>query len=293
MVRRSAIFRSLPVVVALLLTGCGGSPTSPPPPPPPPPPASALPIIDAITVQGRRPRQPARFADLRETVDVSAVVRDAETPIDELVYQWSATAGTFSGAGRGVAWTAPDAATTPSTVTITLKVIENYGRPGEPKTFSQEVTGTQTLSLHDSRSEVEDYAIRFLTLFSQPQTNKNWPDIMRDFKAAACPVPGLVDSEKDEVIRHYTFFTMHTFNIQNATTRVSFGEGCSFRDRPGDACVSPPVMWDSTDSRDGTRAVARGIDHIAAVYSAADARWWLCSSDFEATSSIGHQSYGR
>ena len=94
-----------------------------------------MPSIDAITAQGRRPRQPARFADLRETIDVSATVRDTETSLDELVYQWSATAGTFTGSGRNVTWTAPDAATTPGSVTITLKVIENYGHPGRPRSF--------------------------------------------------------------------------------------------------------------------------------------------------------------
>src|SRR5918993_1514043 len=112
-------------LLALAVSGCGDSkpPTQPPPPPPPvnnDPPANTRPAIDSITVQGRRPKQPARFADVREAIDVSAVVRDPETPIEELTYQWSATAGTFNGTGRAVTWTAPDAIAQPTTVTITL-----------------------------------------------------------------------------------------------------------------------------------------------------------------------------
>ena len=54
-------------------------------------------MIEGISVQGRRLLQPARMADLGEIVDVVATVRDAETNADELAFQWTATAGTFSG----------------------------------------------------------------------------------------------------------------------------------------------------------------------------------------------------
>ena len=293
--RASASFVSA-CALAVGLAACGGgSPTTPTPPNPPPvtPPANAVPSIDSITIQGRRPRQPARFADVRETVDVAAAVSDAETPVGELTYQWSATGGTFAGTGRTVAWTAPDSATTSGTVTLTLKVIENYGHPGQPKSFSHEVARTQTVAMHDSVKEVGDMARRFLTEFSKPQTNQNWQDVMRDFKASACPQPGLIDDEREDVIRHYTNFTMHTYTIQDANVRVDFGGACAFRGRPGDACASVPVFWDSTDSRTGVRGTASGVGHIAAAYASADSRWWLCSSDFEPADTFGHGFYIR
>src|SRR5688572_30744729 len=92
----------LALLAVILVPGCGGSPTQPPPGTNPPtnPPANTLPAIDSIAVQGRRARQPARFAELREILDVTATVRDSETALEELIYQWSATAGTFSGTGR-------------------------------------------------------------------------------------------------------------------------------------------------------------------------------------------------
>ena len=297
MQKRSTITTAC-AVLAALMTACGGSsPTTPTPLPPGggggTPPQNAVPSIDTISAQGRRTRQPARFADVKETLDVAATVRDSETSLDELVYQWSATAGTFTGSGRNVTWTAPEAAATPGTVTLTLKVIENYGNPGQAKIFSHEVTGTQTIALHDSVKEVGDMARRFLTEFSKPQTNQDWQDIMKDFKASACRQPSLVDDEKEEVIRHYTNFLMHSYDIRPATVNLHFGGACAFRNRPGDACATVPVSWDSTDRRNGSRGSVNGLDHIGAAYSTADSRWWLCSSDLESISSFGHSFYSR
>jgi hypothetical protein len=246
-------------------------------------------------VQGRRAGQPARFADLRETVDVVATVRDTETSLDDLVYQWTATAGTFNGTGRAVTWTAPESASTPAIVTITLKVVEHYGHPGQPKNFSQEVSSMQTLRLHDSGREVGDMAVRFLTEFSKPQTNQDWRDIMRDFKADACPRPGEVDAERLDVINHYENFQMHAFSIGEPTVSVAFGGACAFRSANlvGDACAITSVDWDSTDLRNGSRGRTRGLSHISASYSTADARWWLCGSHFEPTTTLFHLFYAR
>src|SRR5215471_4087878 len=113
-----------------LVISCSGSPYVPPtqpPPPPPEPPANNLPVIDSVTFQGTRPKEPVDFADVGEAVPVVAKVHDDETPADQLDYQWSATAGTFSGTGASVTWTAPASAQTPADVTITLKVVEKYG----------------------------------------------------------------------------------------------------------------------------------------------------------------------
>ena len=133
---------------------------------------------------------------------------------------------------------------------------------------------------------------RFLTEFSQPQTNKDWQDIMRDFKAAACPDPREVDAERNDVVNHYTNFVMHTYEIGAASVTLDFGGVCALGVR-GDACVAAPVFWDSTDTRTNRRGQARGTGRITSAYSAADGRWWLCSSRFEPTSTFGHSFYSR
>jgi len=247
-------------------------------------PANALPVIASIEARGSAARQPADFANLGESLTVTAAVTDRETSLEQLEYHWSATLGTFTGSGRSVAWQAPATAATPTTVMITLRIVERYGPGGG---LQQEVTGTASVALHDSVREVGDMARRFLTEFSKPQSNQDWQDIMRDFNAARCPDPGQVEAEREDVVRHYTNFVMHSYEIGPANVILNFAAAaCPFRNRPGDACVTVPVFWDSTDTRDNTRGQARGNGRLAAAYASADARWWLCSSDFEPTSAL-------
>ena len=279
-------------ICSLPLAGCGGSPITPPPPPRPNP-VNALPVIDSISVQGRRPRQPARMADLGETVDVTAAVRDAETNIEQLTYQWSATAGTFSGTGRTVTWTAPTAGATPMVVTVTLKVVELYGHPGEPRNFSQDVSATQTLSLHDSGKEVGDMSRQFLIDFSTTSLQDYTNVVMRNFNRAVCPRPREVDDERDQVESHYKSYVMNAYTVGPAQVSINFANSCPVPDGflPADACAAVRVLWDSTGPEG--RRVTSGVDLLTAVYSTADARWWLCSSRFAHDTIAGHEFYSK
>jgi hypothetical protein len=176
---------------------------------------------------------------------------------------------------------------TPVDVTITLRVVERYGPGG---IFQQEVTATRSVSLHDSPRELGDMARRFLTEFSKPQTNRDVNDIMRDFNASACPKPSEVDDERDDVIEHYTYFTMNAYDIGPASVQVSFKGRC-FAGLEGDACISVPVRWESTDKRNGVKASTSGTDHLTGVYTPAQKRWWLCSSRYQRTGTFGHLFY--
>jgi len=258
-------------------------------------PINALPVISSLTARGSRPRQPASFADLGESLTVVATVTDEETDPDDLDYEWSATHGTFSGSGDRVTWRAPASAETPLSVTITLRVVERFGANGA---FEHEATRTRTVSLHDSATEVGDMARRFLSEFSKPQTNQDWQDVMADFdiEGGTCPDPSQVDDERTDVIDHYTHFVMHAYTIGPAAFSFRFDSACPVpgrSDRPGDGCVSVAVMWDSTDKRTSTRRVVTGTDYISAAYSSADRRWWLCSSDFRGSSTFRHSFYER
>jgi hypothetical protein len=253
------------------------------------------PVIASVTARGSRPREPANFADLGESLTVTATVTDEETEPEDLEYQWSATLGVFTGSGSRVTWRAPSSADTPVNVTITLRVIERYG---SNDAFRHEVTRTRVVSLHDSIAEVGDMARRFLVEFSKPQTNKDWRDIMADFDLAGntCPNPSLIDGEREDVIEHYTYYVMHHYSVGAATVTVRFDSECSVpgrSSRAGDACASVPVMWDSTDTRTDNRGVTSGIDYISAAYSSSARRWRLCSSDFRATSTFRHSLYDR
>lgn len=271
--------RSAAAAGLLLLAACGGSPSqpNPVPAPPPPPPANKLPVIDSIAAQGRRPKEPAAYADLGEAIDVKAEVHDEETGTDGLQFEWTASAGTFEGTGPAVTWHAPDTAETPIVATMTLKVIEKYGYPDGPKIYQQDVSSSIDVSLHDSIKEVSEMARQFLLDFSDSDI-RDVPYIMRNFQ------PGCygTDDETAQVTNNRRQFRIVDSRVGDAATTVNFGGVCAYNGRPGDACTRVPVSWTAIDHDDHDRVgTAAGADWLASVYVAAERRWRLCDSSFQ------------
>jgi len=251
------------------------------------------PVITSVTVQSARANAPADFADVSDGVLVTALVTDAETPVDSLQYNWTATdgLGTFNGTGAKVTWVAP--ATTPGptglVVTLTLEVVERFGTNQENR-----VRQTATVDLHDSKKEIGGMSVRFLTEFSKPQTNKDLLDIMKDFSRGRCPKPSEVESEEGDVERHYKNFFMNAYTINPAQVTLNFAGICALG-IPGDACSSVSVVWNSTQVTvtPPLTLTTTGTDLLTAAYSVPDRRWWLCSSRFQGSSSLGHSFYSR
>jgi hypothetical protein len=98
-----------------------------------------------------------------------------------------------------------------------------------------------------------------------------------------------VNQERDQVIAHYTNYTMQDYKIGSASVQLNFRGRC-YQNVEGDACIAVPVTWDSTD-RNNARAKTTGIDHLTGVYRPADKRWWLCSSRYEVFGPLGHLLY--
>jgi hypothetical protein len=285
------VVRYAPILaLTVIALACGDSPNKPGPiiNPPPPPVNNTAPVITSITVQGSRRNEPANFADVSETVAVTGAVTDAETNVDLLQYNWTATLGSFTGTGARVSWVAPAAAVTPATVTITLEVVERFGTNQENR-----VNRTATVALHDSIKEVGDMSVRFLTEFSKPQTNQSVADVMRDFKASVCPVQGEVTDEENSVRNHMQNFFMHEYRVDPARVTVDFGGLCidAFAQLRSDACAAVPVMWESTDLTTRQRRRTTGTDLLSARFSVADNRYWLCSSHYFANPTLGQQGH--
>jgi hypothetical protein len=294
-VRRLAAGLFAAMAIALMSAACSPPPMAPTPPgsgggggggggggnnPPP----NALPVVDSITIQGSRAKQPANFADANESVPVSAKVHDDETAADQLTYTWTATAGTFSGTGPNVTWIAPASVSAPGEVTITLTVNEKYGSSNQ---FEHSTTATATLSLHDSVKEVGTMARQFLLDFSDTNI-KDADYIMRNFGTLTlCPEPNEVLSERDDVTRNFTEYRMVNFRIGPDTTTVNFGGRCPVFNNRGDACSTVPSMWDSIHIKDGARSFSDGNDIMSAIYSGSDRRWFLCASRYQVTKTIG------
>jgi hypothetical protein len=237
--------------------------------------ASNPPAISGITVRGAAPNQPASFADLGEEVTVSATVQDSDTAADQLIYQWSAPGGTFSGMGASVKWRAPSSA---GTVKLTLVVSD-----GTP------VTGTVDVSVHDSVKEVGDLARLFLLDFSD--SNKSADVVMRNFSTSSRCVRER-DAEFSQVSDNRVNYKIDSYNVGSATVNFSFGGApCSYAPRPGDACAAVPTVWNSTRLKDvdggkkGEPAVAQGTDYVTAVYE--QTQWLLCASYFKGVGTVG------
>ena len=269
-------------------TACTSTPskaTPPGPTDPGPVVQNTPPTVGAFTVQGTRAGQPANFADLGETIPLNVTVTDPETAASSLRFNWSATVGTFNGTGPSVTWQAPTTAVTPRDVTLALEVVETYQSQG--RNVENRVSGSTTVSLHDSIQEVSDLARQFLLDFSSSSLSVEY--VMRNFE------PGCygTDAETGDVTDNRQDFTIVESNIGPASTSVGFGGHCSFRNRPGDSCARVPVFWRSRAKRDlydsrgrlvlreGEMTVATGIDQVAAMYYPSQKRWRLCDSAFQ------------
>ena len=279
-------FTTLPAAVAaaLLLAACGGSPSGPGSVPSPPgggvtPPANNAPTIQSVRVQGTRAKEPASFADVGESVQVTAAVQDDETPIEQLQFNWSAPVGSFSGTGASVTWQAPAQIAAPSEVILTLEVVEKYGTA--PNVFEHRVSSTATLSLHDSMKEVGDMARQFLLDFSD-SSMRDVDRVMRNFgNASTCPDVREVDNERGDVIYDRANYQIINSRIGSARVTLNFGGSCPFRFKRGDACAVVPSYWQSMDLNTKAVGAVDGDDIVAASYSTAGSRWWLCASDYD------------
>ena len=286
-------------VTAVVLASCGGGSTGPTPPagggnnggqqsPP-----NTPPVINAVTIQGTRTGQPPGFADLSESIGISASVLDNETPVDQLQYAWSAPVGTFSGTGRSVTWQAPASAATPADVPITLVVTERYSVSGGVL-LEQTATSVATLSLHNSTREVGDMARQFLLDFSDSNI-RDVSAIMRNFSDATPACHSGKTSETSDVSDNRVNYHIDQFSVGQASVTTRFGGICPNRNRGGDACALVDVDWRSTRLTDdpvtgakkGDKEHVAGVDQVTAIYIPDQKKWGLCESDF-----IGHLAFG-
>jgi hypothetical protein len=244
--------------------------------------SNAPPAITGITAQDQRRGTPRNFADLEDVVDVQASVQDAETPVDQLTYEWSADVGAFEGTGRAVRWRAPDRFQTPGDVRLNLTVIEKYdgvNDQGLPAQLENRTTGSVTVSLHDSEKELSDLGWEFLVDFSQQRLSPE--TIVRNFtdscRGKSDELSDVRNNQNEQTITEYT--------VGSPQVTISFGAVCQYfssRGRFGDGCAYYPVRWKSTRKSDGRVTVSQGFDQVNALFESG--RWRLCDSDFNGTS---------
>ena len=233
------------------------------------------PVIDSVTVSSTR-------AEADQSIQVTASVKDAETPLDQLTYAWSATPhnGTFTGTGASVSWRAPKGETSPDTYTITLTVTEHFTSAGKPLT--NVTASSATVHYNDSNVETVGLASLFLKDFgtfsvSAEQCVRNFADTGVDIHGANCT------EEKAAELQQITLNRLN-FQILNSTftaTVVTFdptltlGEvdgPCVFEDIPDPGHFSPP------NPNEGRRELVAGTCQLTTIYQ--NFQWRLCESHF-------------
>lgn len=244
---------------ALLSLSCGG-PTAPTPPPPVIQP-NETPKITSLSVAAPR-------VEVGEGIGLTAVVTDAETPVAQLVYSWSANvAGTFSGAGSEVTWRPSTDAVTPVAATITLTVIERYTVPrtgGGTETRENKVEQRVVVNVNNSRKETEGLAMAFLTDFAN---SKVPPEVcVRNFtdtcKGKAAEYADIVDNRA----------TLEILSSSFRVDRVEFYDG---RTRAG---IWAPCEFTDRYLVGGALHTSSGVCIMSAKYESF--RWWLCNSNW-------------
>jgi hypothetical protein len=249
--------------VLFVLAAACGTPTGPTPPPPPPVVGPATPpVIRAITV-------PTSRVEAGQAIAITATVEDAETPLNQLLYQWSASAGTITGSGTTATWTMPEGITAGVNVTLTLTVVDTYDAVVNNRVVKQQFTvvGTSsTFRVHDSEAELLGLATKFLRdLFGNSSVRPadclvDFTDLCADLAFGKTAELGDITDHRSLVeVQSVTFFSqIVTFQGADAATVFSDAE---FRDRwLSDGIVRPYR----------NEFVVTGRYHLG--------RWWICES---------------
>jgi hypothetical protein len=272
--RRARLRLALVWLTLAVSFACGGeSPTAPAPQPqpqPPPAPVNQVPVIESVVVSTPR-------VEADTDVTVTATVRDAETPVDQLRFAWAADVGTFSGPGASVQWRVPRGVATPAEHAVRLTVTEVYGTADASGNRPQHtVSGSSPLiRVHDSPAELGALALRFLRDFA----NSTVPaDVaIREFSDScagkAAERIDIADNRRDFDI------LSSQLSLSSARVRTPFSRGdmtvrCAFSSRRRNCPAGSPASC-----RVGAIENVEGNCNLTAVYEAQ--RWQLCESTFD------------
>jgi hypothetical protein len=256
-------------VVVLGAGACAG-PTSPGAPIPPTVKLTTAPVIRSIAA-------PTARVEAGQDIAITAVVEDAETPLNQLSYVWAANAGTFTGSGPAVTWRHAAGLTAGVDVVITLTVIDKYKAVENNVIVDREyrvVGQAAPFRVHDSAAEMKELARKFLLdLFG----NSNIPPIacVVDFSESGRCARGKADELNDitdnRALVEIKSARIHTQQFVNegpdAARVINFAEFFS--------------VWRST----GEGGFAVGDFIITGIYE--QNRWWICESTFDPVAGSG------
>jgi hypothetical protein len=273
--RAIVLAASVAVAAAAVFAACGGSsPASPTPgggnggggvvtqP-------NAPPVVKGISAGSTR-------VEVGAPVTLTATVEDAETPVANLTFAWTADTGTFSGTGPVVTWTPGADASTPADYVVTLTVTERYTNGSG--TAENKTTGTVSVHVNNSPKELADLSLRFLGDFANSKVSPDRcvAEFSDNCSGKKDEFQDIDDNRHDfEIIASTLRHTGLTIAPNQLTATVH--TFCSFTSKvittqPRDeSCAGGKCPLGSVGS-------VSGDCWTTDVYE--NGRWWLCQSHF-------------
>lgn len=244
----------------MLVAGAAAcSPTAPKPPDVGP---ATPPVVRSITV-------PAARVETGQDVTISTVVEDAETPLTQLTFIWSANAGMITGSGASVTWRHEPGIKAGVNVVITLTVVDKYQAVENNVIVEREfrvVSQAAPFRVHDSSAEMKELARHFLVdLFG----NSSIPpeECLVDFSETCAKVGNGKDDERRDIIDHRTQVV-----VQQATI---FTQAVTFPTSSTALVISDSLFIDKWLD-DGRVEPYRNDFYVTGIYEMG--RWWICQS---------------
>ena len=259
-------------LACLLLGACGSPPSGPGPvtPPPPPPPVNQPPQIESVTVSTNR-------TEVDTSVTVTATVRDPETPIEQLGFEWLADAGAFSGQGPSVTWTVPKGAPTPNDYAVTVTVTETYGPANAQGVRSSNVVkaSSSAVRVHDSPRELSELSMRFLSDFANSAVPAS--TAVREFTdSCGGKAEERIDIEENRIKFEIlsSSLSMKNVSVSSDRQRANTTVACTFTSKRVKCLPNDPPSC-----RVGDVGTVTGDCLLTERYE--QNRWWLCTSGFD------------
>jgi hypothetical protein len=260
---RLALAGTLAAVVAvggLIAPGCGGSS-----PVTPPVVTNTPPFIESLAMGPR--------AEADQPLQVAATLSDAETPLGQLTYTWSASPqnGIFSGHSVSgsqavIMWRPPKGEKTPDLYTVTLTVSEAYTSGGQAKQNS--ASSSVAVHYNDSPAEMKTLGYDFL-VYKFGNFNVSPAEAVSNFSDSCSGKAA--EQDQIETNRRDFHILSASFPSPVATLNGSMTAGtvegrCTFEDMP------------NSGPNAGRREFVSGTCLLTTVYE--NFRWYLCDSFF-------------
>lgn len=213
-------------------------------------------------------------AEIDGEIELTAVASDGETRPANLIYEWSATAGQFMGAGATVRWRAPKVAV-PSRQVLTLRVLERYTLigSGRPRPAENRIEASLQVFVNDSPLELKKLAFTFIDDFVHSDRAPEY--CVRNFSDHC---GGKID-ELGDVRRNREEFIIDSRASAFAFRSMSFDTPENSPAQASFATVRLNCHFVSTRKATGLTEIADGICRMTNVYE--DYRWRLCESRFD------------